>query len=80
MGAPTVIHPTGDPITEAGTGWPVTTTAYVSQGAGSVEVVLTDPERDETVSVLDLTPNGAIHLAAQLVELAREVIREEAAR
>jgi hypothetical protein len=75
MSAPTVIRPTSGPITDSATGWPITASAYVSLGSASVEVALTDPRKDETVCVLDLTPHGAIRLASQLVEVARKVIR-----
>ncbi len=75
-----MILPTGGAITDSATGWPITASAYVSLGSASVEVALTDPRKDETVCVLDLTPHGAIRLASQLVEVARKVIRGEDAR
>ncbi len=72
MSAPTVILPTGGAITDSATGWPITASAYVSLGSASVEVALTDPRKDETVFVLDLTAEEALRLADQLVDLARK--------
>ena len=69
-----LIEPGTEPVVDVILGWPVTVSArFAPNWVTTVELTCTDPQSDETESVIDLTAEDAIKLAVQLIAVAHKV-------
>ena len=73
-GQTVVIEPGTEAVTDACMGWPLKVSACISDNWNTtIELARTDPDSDETESVIDLTAEDAIRLAVQLIAVAHKV-------